>query len=67
MTIKIKKQKSLLTSFLGHIANISSYVLKNKINPKIKEDVIKSEDKDITPKKFIADEHDNIIFIGKYY
>ena len=67
MTIKIKKQKSLLTSFLGHIANISSYVLKNKINPEIKEDVIKSEDKGVAPKKFIADEHDNIIFIGKYY
>ena len=67
MKIQRKKPKSLLTSFKEHIANISSYVLKNKINPEIKEDVIKSEDKDITPKEFKADEHDNIIFIGKYY
>ena len=63
-----KKNKNLFNSFLAHIKNISSYVLKNEIEPKLEgEDLIKCKEKEIIPREIRADELDNIIFIGKDY
>ena len=65
--IERKKPKNFFQNFLKHIEDISSSVLKQKIIPKIDNDIIKCEEKEIIPKQIKADELDNIIFIGKEY
>ena len=66
--IEIKKKKNLFDSFLTHIKKMSSYVLKNEIDPKLEgENLIKCKEKDIIPREIRADELDNIIFTGKDY
>ena len=65
--VERKKPKNLFKSFLEHVKNISSNVLKNQVIPKIEGDYIKCNDKNIIPKEIRADELDNVIFIGKEY
>ena len=68
--IKVNKKTNIIEALTEHVNNLSSLVLKNKINIKVNEklDLIKYEDQnEIEPKEIIADELDNITFIGNYY
>lgn len=68
--IKVSKNTNIIQKLIEHVNNLSSLVLKNKINIKVNEnlDLIKYEDNnEIEPKEIIADELDNITFIGNYY
>jgi hypothetical protein len=68
--IKVIKNTNIIQKLIEHVNNLSSLVLKNKINIKVNEnlDLIKYEDNnEIEPKEIIADELDNITFIGNYY
>lgn len=68
--IQVNKNTNIIQKLIEHVNNLSSLVLKNKINIKVNEnlDLIKyEEDTEIEPKEIIADELDNITFIGNYY
>ena len=66
--IKLNKEIDLLTELTEHINNLSPLVLIKQIHVTANEklDLIKS-DKEIEPKEIIADELDNVTFIGNYY
>ena len=66
--IKLNKKIDLLTELTEHINNLSPLVLIKQIHVTANEklDLIKS-DKEIEPKEIIADELDNVTFIGNYY
>jgi len=69
MEIQINEQINIIEKLTEHINNLSSSVFKRRIKMKTNEinyDVIKYEG-EIEPKDVIADELDNIIFIGNYY
>ena len=69
MDIKINEKINIIEKLTEHINNLSSSVFKKRIKMKTNEinyDLIKYEG-DIEPKDVIADELDNIIFIGNYY
>ena len=69
MEIQINEQINIIEKLTEHINNLSSSVFKKRIKMKTNEinyDVIKYEG-EIEPKDVIADELDNIIFIGNYY
>ena len=67
--IKINEKANIIEKLIEHINNLSSSVFKKRIKMKTNEinyDLIKYEG-EIEPKDVIADELDNIIFIGNYY
>ena len=66
--VKINEDINIIDNLTEHINNLSSLVLNKPIKAKVNEnyDLIKYEG-DIEPKEIIADELDNITFIGNYY
>ena len=66
--IKINEDIKIIDKLTEHINNLSSLVLNKPIKAKVNEnyELIKCEG-DIEPKEIIADELDNITFIGNYY
>jgi hypothetical protein len=66
--IKINENINIIEKLTEHINNLSSLVLKKPIEatPNENFDLIEC-DKEIEPKEIIADELDNITFIGNYY
>ena len=65
--VEIKKKSNLFKNLINHLKNISSSVLNKDINPIIDNEIIKCNENEINPKEVLADELDNIIFIGKEY
>lgn len=66
INVEIKKQNDLFKNLNKHLKKISSLVLYKDINPVFEKEIIKCKE-EINPKEILADELDNIIFIGKEY
>ena len=66
--IKVNENINIIEKLTEYINNLSSLVLKKAIKAKVNENLnlIKYEG-DIEPKEIIADELDNITFVGSYY
>ena len=58
---EMKKSKDLLRELIDHIKNISSLLLQKEISPKIEEDLIKCNDKEIAPIDIKCYQFDNNI------
>ena len=64
---EMKKSRDLFRELIDHIKNISSLLLQKEISPKIKEDLIKCDDKEISPRYIICDQFDNNIVYEPNY
>jgi hypothetical protein len=66
--VRINKNVNIIEKLIEHVNNLSSSVLIKPIKLKVNEnlDIIKYDGK-IEPKEIIADELDNVTFIGNYY
>ena len=66
--VEQKEEVNIINSLIEHTKEISSFSLTEElktISEKSDSNLIKCEEKNIEPKRIIADEFDNLIFIGK--